>query len=98
MSSALHTSLLVEALGTFVFISVILQFAKKDWGAFPIGIALAALILFGGSISGGHFNPAVSLAMCVGGKLGAGAFGGYVAAQLVGGYLAWAFHAGRLSP
>jgi aquaporin Z len=98
MSSALHTSLLVELLGTFVFISVILQFAKKDWGAFPIGLALAAVVLFGGSISGGHYNPAVSLAMCVAGKLGTGAFGGYVAAQALGGYLAWAFHAGRFTP
>jgi aquaporin Z len=31
--------------------------------ALPIAIALATAIYFGGSISGGHFNPGVSLMM-----------------------------------
>ena len=47
---------LVEFIGTFMFLSVILSQGQ----ALPIVIALAAAIYFGGAISGGHFNPAVS--------------------------------------
>ena len=50
---------LVEALGTFIFLSVIVAVGKP----IPIAIALAAVIYFGGAISGGHFNPAVSVMM-----------------------------------
>ena len=48
---------LVEFLGTFVFLSVIVATGQ------PVLIALALLlaILVGGGISGGHFNPAVSV-------------------------------------
>ena len=52
---------LVEFIGTFMFLSVILSQGQ----ALPIVIALAAAIFFGGSISGGHFNPAVSFMMHV---------------------------------
>ena len=52
----------VELLGTFIFLSVILLAVNMNvkWAAFPIGFALIAVIFFGGSVSGGHFNPAVS--------------------------------------
>lgn len=55
----------VEFIGSFIFFSVILQFGT----AIPIGVALAAMIFFGGAISGGHFNPGVSLMMFLNGKL-----------------------------
>ena len=48
--------LLAEFIGTFIFFSVILKHGQ----ALPISIALAAVIYFGGDISGGHFNPGVS--------------------------------------
>ena len=57
--------LLVEFLGGFIFFSVILRYGE----ALPIAIALAAAIYFGGPISGGHFNPAVSLMMFLNGQL-----------------------------
>ena len=50
---------LVEFIGTFVFLSVILRTGE----ALPIAVALAAVIYFGGAVSGGHFNPAVSTMM-----------------------------------
>ena len=52
----------VELLGTFIFLSVILLAVNMNvkWSAFPIGLALMAMIFFGGPVSGGHFNPAVS--------------------------------------
>jgi aquaporin Z len=94
----LANKLFAELLGTFVFISVIFRYAAKEWGAFAIGAALAVVVLFGGAISGGHFNPAVSLAMFVGNKITAAELGGYVAMQLIGGYAAWAYFAGALAP
>ena len=45
---------LVEFIGTFVFLSVILRTGE----ALPIAVALA--ICFSGAVSGGHFNPAVN--------------------------------------
>jgi len=51
-------AILVEALGTFVFISVIVA-TLNPWA---IGATLAILIFLVGGISGGHFNPAVTVA------------------------------------
>ena len=33
---------------------------KNSWEELGIGLALTLMILWGGKISGGHFNPAVS--------------------------------------
>lgn len=91
-------SLFVELLGSFVFINVIFQFAGKEWGAIAIGLALAVVVLFGGAISGGHYNPAVSVAMYVAQKINAATLCGYIAMQLLGGYLAWAMYSQKLIP
>jgi glycerol uptake facilitator-like aquaporin len=50
-------AVLVEFLGTFIFLSVIVATGN----AWAIGGTLAVLCLLGGSISGGHFNPAVTV-------------------------------------
>lgn len=50
---------IVEFIGTFILLSVILIHGSP----IPIGIALACALFIGGAISGGHFNPAVSLMM-----------------------------------
>ena len=55
----------VEFLGTVFFLLVILLTGQ----AIPIGLALMAVIMVGGKISGGHFNPAVSVMMWRNGKL-----------------------------
>ena len=89
---------LVELLGSFVFITVIFRFASQSWGAFPIGLALCAAILFGGAVSGGHFNPAVSVAMFVANKTSLPSLCLYIVAQLVGGYCAWSFVSQKLLP
>jgi aquaporin Z len=69
--------LLVEFIGTFLFFSVILK-----WGeALPIAVALAAAIYFGGHISGGNFNPGVSLMMFLTDKLSQAEFLQYVLVQ-----------------
>ena len=55
----------VEFLGTLFFLYVILATGE----ALPIGLALAIAIMVGGKISGGNFNPAVSVMMAAAGKL-----------------------------
>lgn len=79
----------VELLGTFIFVSVIFRFMNHETGAIAIGIALIAAILFGGPISGGHFNPAVSLSMYAAGKITVTSLIVYIIAQVLAGYGAY---------
>ena len=79
---------LVEFIGTFLFLSVILNTGK----AIPIGLALAASIYFGGAVSGGHFNPAVTLMMTLKGSLKSDELIKYWAAQFLGGCAALYFY------
>ena len=74
----------VEFLGTMFFLYVILATGK----ALPIGLALAIAIMLGGKISGGNFNPAVSVMMAAAGKLPMQDLMPYVLAQLAGGLVA----------
>ena len=80
-------SLLVEFVGTFVFLAVILATGE----ALPIAIALATVIYLGGATSGGHFNPAVSTMFFLKGELDMVKLAGYVTAQVLGGAAALAF-------
>jgi glycerol uptake facilitator-like aquaporin len=58
------------------------------------GAALVALILTFGTISGAHFNPAVTIASALSGGLSWRDVPGYVCAQVVGAVLGvWAAHA-----
>lgn len=79
---------LVEFIGTFIFLSVILTSGE----AIPIGIALITAILFGGKISGGNFNPAVSIMMHLKGTLNMTDLVGYIVAQVLGGVAALCLH------
>jgi glycerol uptake facilitator-like aquaporin len=59
----------------------------------PTGAILTVLILTLGPISGAHFNPAVSTAMALRGKLEASSTVFYIGAQVVGGVLGvWVAH------
>jgi glycerol uptake facilitator-like aquaporin len=77
-----------EFIGTFIFLGVIL----KTGDALAIGIALASVIYFGGKISGGHFNPAVSFMMLLSNKIDIAKFIVFIIAQLLGGTAAFIFH------
>lgn len=79
---------LVEFIGTFIFLSVILTKGE----AIPIGIALATAIFFGGKVSGGNFNPAVSIMMFLKGTLKGKDLPGYIIAQVLGGVCALCLH------
>lgn len=81
-------AILTEFIGTFVFLSVILSTGQ----AIPIAIALASVIFFGGNISGGHFNPAVSTMLLAKGAIKVDKWAVYIIAQILGGLAAlWWF-------
>jgi aquaporin Z len=76
---------LVEFLGTLFFLYIII--ATNN--ALAIGAALALAIYLGGKITGGNFNPAVSVMMVVAGKLPKQDLIGYILAQILGGLAAF---------
>jgi len=75
---------LVEFIGTLFFLYIILTTGN----AVAIGAALAIAILVGGNISGGNFNPAVSIMMVAAGKLDSKDLIPYILAQVAGGLAA----------
>jgi len=77
--------LVVEFLGTFALMAVIL-FSKGNW--FLIGLMLGIDVLLGGKISGGCFNPAVTLGSCMANNLSYSEFLPYVIVELLGAALA----------
>jgi len=77
--------LLVEFLGTLFFLYVILASGKP----LAIVLALFVAIYLGGSISGGMFNPAVSIIMTMMGKLPVNQLLPYILAQVLGGVAAF---------
>jgi len=83
---------LVEFIGTFVFLYIILE-SSKFGIVQPFVIAtglLAAVLLFGG-VSGGHFNPAVTTMMWAKGDSSIEPIG-YIIAQIAGGLVAFKAH------
>ena len=77
-------SYLVEFFGAAFFLYVI--FATGN--PLAIGAALALVILVTSSISGGHINPAVTIAMASAGKLPVDEVLPYCLAQILGGLTA----------
>ena len=94
-------ALLAEVVGTFFFFSVgagaiIANDASHGQVgvvgiALAHGVALAVAVSIFGTTSGGHFNPAVSFALAVGGAFPWARVVPYWLAQLVGGVLAGLF-------
>jgi len=78
-------SYFVEFLGTFIFLYVIAAIGEP----IAIAVALLAMIYFGGKISGGSFNPAVSFLLFMKNKLSSTKFIGYVIMELLGAYAAY---------
>lgn len=87
--------LVAETLGTFVLVlggcgSAVLAAAFPELGIGFAGVALAfgltvLMMAFAvGHISGGHFNPAVTIGLTVGGRFPAAQAVPYIIAQLVG--------------
>jgi aquaporin Z len=80
---------LTEFIGTFFLVFVVgcTVLQKVPLAPLAIGGTLMVMIYAGGHISGGHYNPAVTLAVLVRGKISPADAGGYWAAQVAGGLL-----------
>jgi aquaporin Z len=84
---------IAEFLGTLVLVAMgtgVAVFASTQYGPFPIAIAFGIAVIGGayafGPISGAHFNPAVSLAAAINGRISWLEFLGYVVAQILGAF------------
>ena len=75
----------VEFIGTF-FLVLTVGMASATAGALApvaVGAALMVMVFAGGHVSGGHYNPAVSLAVLLRRKLTSNEWAAYVAAQVL---------------
>lgn len=81
---------IVEFIGTFFLVLTIGFAVRGDASLAPlaIGAVLMTMIFAGGHVSGGHFNPAVTVAVWLRGKCEAKDVIPYFAAQLAAGALA----------
>ena len=78
-------AVLVEFIGTFFFLSIILNaVAEQSYGPVAIAIGLLAAIYFGAKTSGANFNPAVSIMLYFKGKLSGELTVLYISAQIIG--------------
>ena len=87
MDPVLGRKLVVEFVGMFLFVFTV-GMATNQAGAgalapLAIGSILMVMVFAGGHVSGGHFNPAVSTAVFLRGRMAANEFGAYVATQFV---------------
>ena len=78
-------SYLMEFIGTFFLALAIISLSGN---ALAIGLMFMAMAYLGGGISGGYYNPAVTLAIFLKGKLNMINMIGYMVAQLLGALLA----------
>lgn len=80
----------VEAVGTFFLVLTIGAVVTSHHALAPlaIGATLMAMVYAGGHLSGGHYNPAVTLAVLVRGRIGRRDAAAYWLAQTVGAALA----------
>ncbi len=83
---------LAELIGTFLFVlaigCVVLAAPIGAFAPLAIGSALMAMVYATGHISGGHLNPAVTLAVVMRGKCKAADAAPYIGAQIIGAALA----------
>ena len=81
---------LVEFIGTFFLVFTVGMAVRghADLAPLAIGASLMVMIFAGGHVSGGHFNPAVTLAVYLRGKCDAKDVTPYWAAQFAAGLVA----------
>jgi aquaporin Z len=92
MDPVLERKLVVEFVGMFLFVFTV-GMATNEAGAgalapLAIGSILMVMVFAGGHVSGGHFNPAVSTAVFLRGRMAANELGAYVVTQFVAAVIA----------
>ena len=95
MSNRIAPKLLAEFIGTFSFVFIGAGTAAVVGGAvglngiaavaFAHGLAIMVFAFAYGSVSGAHFNPAVTVGVLAAGAMGVGEAVGYIVSQLIGG-------------
>lgn len=75
------SSYVAEFIGVFFFVMAILASAGNP---VVVGLTLGIIVFFTAGLSGGHINPAVSLAMTLNGGITGQQLVGYVVSQLLG--------------
>ena len=87
MSYPLDRKLVVEFVGMFIFMFTVGMATNKagagSLAPLAIGSVLMVIVFAGGHVSGGHFNPAVSTAVFVRGKITSTDYGAYIVTQFV---------------
>jgi aquaporin Z len=88
MEYSLDRKLVVEFIGVFIFVFTVGMVTQKATGAgalapIAIGFVLMVLVFAGGHVSGGHYNPAVSTAVLIRGKMTSNEWLAYIVAQLI---------------
>jgi aquaporin Z len=88
----LPSALIAEMVGTFLLVIGVIGTAIFTGDAvrvsFAIGFVVIVAIFSFGHISGGHFNPAVTLGLAIAGRFSWARVWQYVVAQIVGGIVA----------
>jgi aquaporin Z len=86
----LGRKLVVEFIGTFFLVFTVCEAVKMAGTLAPlaIGAVLMVMVYAGGHISGAHYNPAVSTAVLIRGKMARPEWVPYVVAQLLAAILA----------
>src|SRR3981189_1808046 len=95
MSNRIAPKLLAEFIGTFALIFIGAGAGAVGGAgvglpgliaiAFAHGLTVMAFAFAYGSVSGGHFNPSVTVGVLAAGAMGTGEAIGYIVSQLVGG-------------
>ena len=75
---------IIEFIGTFFLVLVV----GLTGNPLAIGAVLIAAVYMGGYISGAHYNPAVTLAVWIRGKLKSNKIFGYMVSQVLGAFTA----------
>jgi aquaporin Z len=86
----LSRKLVVEFIGTLIFVFAIGEALVNAGPLAPlaIGAALMVMVFAGGHISGGHFNPAVTIGLCTAGRFPWKDAVAYIVAQTIGAVVA----------
>jgi aquaporin Z len=97
MPNRIASKLVAELIGTFALIFIGAGAAAIVGGgaglagigaiALAHGLTVMAFVFAYGSVSGGHFNPAVTIAVLAAGAMRVGEAAGYIVSQLAGGIL-----------